>query len=241
MAMFLASQGASGDDDQTDKVEAAAEPSGGTEGGSSSSTAEAATAAAERRKRRRFTETADEAASSTAATSDVVAATISSALEDQESSKPEGDQLVTSSWGKKYKAGFVPKSSHVGNLLPEDELAKYTSALPWNQGKKKEEEKPKDEPVIDESNVGHKLLSKMGWKAGKGLGANENGKVAPVAEEVGAGERSGHLSGDMGGVGAKHTWSLEGDEDMFEQYRKRMMLGYRHRPNPNGNPRKLYY
>mmetsp|Transcript_125268 Transcript_125268/g.187097 ORF Transcript_125268/g.187097 Transcript_125268/m.187097 type:complete len:80 (+) Transcript_125268:3-242(+) len=46
MAMFLASQGASGDDDQTDKVEAAAEPSGGTEGGSSSSTAEAATAAA---------------------------------------------------------------------------------------------------------------------------------------------------------------------------------------------------
>jgi hypothetical protein len=30
---------------------------------------------------------------------------------------------------------------------------------------------------IDEANIGHKLLSKMGWKAGKGLGANESGKV----------------------------------------------------------------
>mmetsp|Transcript_26372 Transcript_26372/g.52873 ORF Transcript_26372/g.52873 Transcript_26372/m.52873 type:complete len:82 (-) Transcript_26372:1092-1337(-) len=81
----------------------------------------------------------------------------------------------------------------------------------------------------------------MGWSAGKGLGANENGKLAPVAEEAGVVDRSGHLAGDMHGVGSKHTWDLEGDEDMFEQYRKRMMLGYRHRPNPNGNPRKLYY
>jgi splicing factor 4 len=32
----------------------------------------------------------------------------------------------------------------------------------------------------------------------------------------------------------------EGD-DMFEQYRKRMMLGYKFRPNPLGNPRKSYY
>jgi hypothetical protein len=33
--------------------------------------------------------------------------------------------------------------------------------------------------VIDSANVGHKLLSKMGWKAGKGLGAKESGKVRP--------------------------------------------------------------
>ena len=30
-------------------------------------------------------------------------------------------------------------------------------------------------------------------------------------------------------------------EDIFEQYKKRMMQGYRHRPNPLGNPRKQYY
>lgn len=28
------------------------------------------------------------------------------------------------------------------------------------------------------------------------------------------------------------------DDDPFEAYRKRMQLGYKHRPNPLGNPRK---
>ena len=53
--------------------------------------------------------------------------------------KDEPEDLVMSAWGKKYKAGFVPKSSHVGNLLPADELAKYTTMLPG--GKKTEEKK----------------------------------------------------------------------------------------------------
>jgi len=189
-------------------------------------------------KRRRFTETLDGAEDSTSA-SEVIAAVID---EQQESAEKESeDPLVTSAWGKKYKAGFVPKSSHVGNLLPEEELKKYTTALPWNKGKEPAKEEKKQDPAIDESNVGHKMLSKMGWSSGKGLGAKESGRVAPVAEEAGVADRSGHLAGDMHGVGAKHTWDLEGSEDMFEQYRKRMMLGYRHRPNPNGNPRKLYY
>jgi splicing factor 4 len=30
-------------------------------------------------------------------------------------------------------------------------------------------------------------------------------------------------------------------EDPFEAYRLRMQLGYKHRPNPLGNPRKAYY
>lgn len=49
------------------------------------------------------------------------------------------------------------------------------------------------------------------------------------------------MAGDMHGVGAAHTWDLDGSEDMYEQYRKRNMLGYRHRPNPFNNPRQLYY
>ena len=63
-----------------------------------------------------------------------------------------------------------------------------------------------------------------------------------VSATVCDGVRRAHLSRcSPAGVGNKHTWDLDGEEDMFEQYRKRMMLGYRHRPNPNGNPRKLYY
>ena len=88
---------------------------------------------------------------------------------------------------------------------------------------------------------GYKLLSKMGWKAGKGLGAKEDGKVAPVGAEKGASDKSGAAAGSTHGVGSQHTWDLDGTEDVYEQYRKRMMLGYRHRPNPNNNPRKLYY
>jgi len=30
-------------------------------------------------------------------------------------------------------------------------------------------------------------------------------------------------------------------DDIYEQYKKRMMLGYKFRPNPLGNPRKAYY
>lgn len=38
--------------------------------------------------------------------------------------------------------------------------------------------------MIDSANVGHKLLSKMGWKAGKGLGAKESGKVCSASHTV---------------------------------------------------------
>ena len=34
---------------------------------------------------------------------------------------------------------------------------------------------------------------------------------------------------------------MQEDDDEFEAYRKRMMLGYKYRPNPLGNPRKQYY
>jgi hypothetical protein len=86
------------------------------------------------------------------------------------------EQLVMSAWGKRYKAGHAPKSSHVGNLLPEDDLQKYTTLLPWNRGKQPEAAgagagagagasaaAPAGGAAIDESNIGHRLLSKMGW------------------------------------------------------------------------------
>lgn len=43
------------------------------------------------------------------------------------------------------------------------------------------------------------------------------------------------------GLGAKTVHEVTDGDDEFEQYRKRMMLGYKHRPNPLGNPRKQYY
>ncbi|KAJ1496131.1 hypothetical protein T484DRAFT_1760595, partial [Baffinella frigidus] len=139
------------------------------------------------------------------------------------------------------QTNYVPRSSHVANLLPAEDMAKYTTLLPGAKKAKDEKEKEEDKVTIDSSNIGHKMLSKMGWKGkglgaegqmlskmgwkGKGLCAEGQGKVAPVAEQKGVTDRSGVLAGDMHGLGADHTWDLNGEEDMFEQYRKRMMLG----------------
>lgn len=35
--------------------------------------------------------------------------------------------------------------------------------------------------------------------------------------------------------------AVEEGDDAYTLYRKRMQLGYKHRPNPLGNPRKSYY
>jgi hypothetical protein len=42
-------------------------------------------------------------------------------------------------------------------------------------------------------------------------------------------------------VGVTASHEVEEDDDMFDQYRKRMMLAYRFRPNPLNNPRRAYY
>lgn len=34
------------------------------------------------------------------------------------------------------------------------------------------------------------------------------------------------------GVGAQQPGEVNPDDDIYEQYKKRMMLGYRYRPNP---------
>lgn len=34
------------------------------------------------------------------------------------------------------------------------------------------------------------------------------------------------------GIGAQHPGEVTEEDDIYEQYKKRMMLGYRYRPNP---------
>nr|CAN62489.1 hypothetical protein VITISV_035536 [Vitis vinifera] len=86
---------------------------------------------------------------------------------------------------------------------------------------------------IQADNVGHKLLSKMGWKEGEGLGSSRNGIADPIM--------AGNVKLDNLGVGAQQPGEVTADDDIYEQYKKRMMLGYRYRPNPLNNPRKAYY
>jgi splicing factor 4 len=77
--------------------------------------------------------------------------------------------------------------------------------------------------AIGADNIGHKLLQKMGWKEGKGVGAREDGNAAPVAAAAAA----AGLKQDTLGLGAQAHGAVQESDDPFEQYRKRMMLGYK--------------
>jgi len=77
------------------------------------------------------------------------------------------------------------------------------------------------------------MMAKMGFTQGQGLGAAGTGITTPIAA-------SGNALGLGVGV-AKETWEPTQGDDDFALYRKRMMLGYKHRPNPLNNPRTNYY
>ena len=83
---------------------------------------------------------------------------------------------------------------------------------------------PPREPALDASNKGFQMLQSAGWCEGTGLGAGGQGVVAPVS--VVPANENGQ------GVGTTETHAVTQDDDEFDQYRKRMMLAYRFRPNP---------
>ena len=72
------------------------------------------------------------------------------------------------------------------------------------------------------------------WPGVQGLGASNSGIAAPVAATGAAG------GAPKLGLGTQEHGAVEDGDDAFETYRKRMMLGYKHRPNPLGNPRCLH-
>eukprot|EP00878_Enallax_costatus_P009432 GHUV01009857.1.p1 GENE.GHUV01009857.1~~GHUV01009857.1.p1 ORF type:complete len:379 (+),score=144.97 GHUV01009857.1:202-1338(+) len=119
------------------------------------------------------------------------------------------------------------RGHHLDDFIPKEELAKFMAQC----GDKQLQQQVEQETAIGADNIGHKLLQKMGWKEGQGIGAKGNGRTAPVTA----------VKQDNLGLGAQAHGAVEETDDPFEQYRKRMMLGYKHRPNPLGNPRRAYY
>ena len=60
--------------------------------------------------------------------------------------------------------------------------------------------------------------------AGEGLGSGKSGRADPVM--------AGDVKRNNLGVGAARPDEVTPEDDIYEQYKKRMMLGYRYRPNP---------
>ncbi|KAF5201407.1 Surp and g-patch domain-containing protein 1-like protein [Thalictrum thalictroides] len=126
----------------------------------------------------------------------------------------------------------MKKGHHMGDYIPPEELEKFLASCNDAAAQKAAKEAA-ERSKIQADNVGHKLLSKMGWKEGEGLGSSKSGRADPVM--------AGNVKTNNLGVGAAAPSEVNPEDDIYEQYKKRMMLGYRHRPNPLGNPRKAYY
>lgn len=124
------------------------------------------------------------------------------------------------------------RGHHMGDYIPQEELDKFMASCNDVAAQKAAKEAA-ERDKIQADNVGHRLLSKMGWKEGEGLGSSRSGIADPI--------KAGNVKKDHLGVGASNPGEVTPDDDIYEQYKKRMMLGYRHRPNPLGNPRKAYY
>lgn len=124
------------------------------------------------------------------------------------------------------------KGHHMGDYIPQEELEKFLSTCNDAAAQKAAKEAA-ERAKIQADNIGHKLLSKMGWKDGEGLGSDKSGRAEPVM--------AGNVKSNNLGIGAQQPGEVAPEDDIYEQYKKRMMLGYRYRPNPLGNPRKAYY
>jgi len=121
---------------------------------------------------------------------------------------------------------------HIGDFLPPEELAKFMEKCKAMKSGSGWDTSEYQENKLTQNNVGFKMLQKMGWSEGAGLGSSLQGITAPVGKSGQGAERQG-LGADTG--------ELNGNEDEFDTYRKRMMLAYRFRPNPMNNPRRSYY
>jgi len=121
----------------------------------------------------------------------------------------------------------------IGDFLPPEELEKFMETFKALKDGRTPDYSDYKEFKIQCDNIGFKMLEKMGWKEGEGLGCDNKGITAPV--------NKGKRSLDRSGVGNESADSLSRDDDDFSAYRKRMMLAYRFRPNPLNNPRRPYY
>uniref|UniRef100_A0A2A4IVW2 G-patch domain-containing protein n=2 Tax=Heliothinae TaxID=95178 RepID=A0A2A4IVW2_HELVI len=122
---------------------------------------------------------------------------------------------------------------HIGDFLPPEELRKFMEKYSAFKSGKEPDLSDYKEFKLKEDNVGFKMLQKLGWTEGQGLGAEGSGIVEPINK---ANQPVANL-----GLGASTSDVVSAEDDEFDAYRKRMMLAYRFRPNPLNNPRRPYY
>ncbi|GAA6234845.1 SURP and G-patch domain-containing protein 1 [Lates japonicus] len=126
------------------------------------------------------------------------------------------------------------KGKHfIGDFLPPEELEKFMETFKaLKEGRDPDYSEYKEFKLTVE-NLGFRMLMKMGWKEGEGLGSEGQGIKAPV--------NKGQTAMNGAGLGIDRPAELTKSDDEYDAFRKRMMLAYRFRPNPLNNPRRPYY
>lgn len=69
---------------------------------------------------------------------------------------------------------------HIGDFLPPEELKKFLEKSTAAKEGRQPSISDYKEYKLNEGNIGFKMLQKLGWMEGQGLGSNGSGIVEPV-------------------------------------------------------------
>ncbi|KAH2518227.1 hypothetical protein KXW70_002866 [Aspergillus fumigatus] len=94
----------------------------------------------------------------------------------------QNEELKNKAMGKLIKHGIVQSTPEYRDRARERRKAFGSSRTSTKA--KPAAPKEEDEPPVETTSKGASLLSKMGWSAGSGLGAQGTGMTAPIATEV---------------------------------------------------------
>jgi splicing factor 4 len=91
--------------------------------------------------------------------------------------------MATQLWAQELTRQAEGKH-HIGDFLPPEELKRFMEKTNANKEGRLPNFSDYKEFKIKEDNIGFKMLQKLGWSQGQGLGSNGAGIVEPINKLV---------------------------------------------------------